>query len=101
MDCTTVNCAEPARRRHTHAPGPYRSFTILQERKKKLSREFRIFREFAATPARKAIPRTDPESPIARGKEAIYVGRRKMLALRRLPRNCSDTVEAQQAELRA
>ena len=85
-----------------HIPsGPYRSFTILEERNKIVSRKLPVVSQLAVLPTGKPFIGGDPKTPIASGENASNIVAREMLTRRRLPRSGPNAIEANQAEFGA
>jgi hypothetical protein len=80
---------------------PYRAFAILEKLGDHPVPQLRGAREPAPAPTTEPFQRADPESPIARGKQAGDEVGGELLILGRLPGDGPDAIETKEAELRA
>ena len=85
----------------SESASPHDAILIFYEWEDNFFRQLRIQSELATAPTGKPFPGADPNRPIARHKQALYLIAGEMLIRRVLPRDGSDTIEAKQAKFRA
>ena len=100
LDAAALNRAESPGGSRRPA-GPYRSFTILKERRNNLSGKLRVVSQLAVLPTCKPMISANPKTPIARGEQASNIVAGEMLTRWRLPWDAPNAIEAKQTEFRA
>ena len=93
LGAATLNRANPPSGRRPPA-GPYRSFTILKERKNDLSGKLPMLSQLAVLPTCKAFTGTNPKRPVARDKQRSDFAAGEMLTRGRLPGYAPHPIES-------